>query len=125
LRDHYQDFERAGANLLAIGMGVPEMAAHFRDAQGIPFPLLVDHKRQTYRALGIGRGSLIDVAGPRVWARGARSILTGRGQGVPRQDPLQLGGAIVVETGGRVRYVHRAKTSSDNPKPEELLEQLP
>jgi hypothetical protein len=24
-----------------------------------------------------------------------------------------------------VRYVHRAKTSSDNPKPEELLEQLP
>jgi hypothetical protein len=125
LRDHYQDFERAGANLLAIGMGVPEMAAHFRDAQGIPFPLLVDHKRQTYRALGIGRGSLIDVAGPKVWARGARSILTGKGQGVPKQDPLQLGGAIVVETGGRVRYVHRAKTSSDNPKPEELLEQLP
>ena len=110
---------------MAIGMGVPEMAAHFRDAQKIPFPLLVDQRRQTYRALGIGRGSLIDVAGPKVWARSAKSILTGKGQGVPKQDPLQLGGAIVVETGGRVRYVHRAKTSSDNPKPEELLEQLP
>ncbi len=114
-----------GANLLAIGMGIPEVAAHFRDTQGIPFPLLVDRNRQTYKALRIGRGSLIDVAGPKVWARGARSILTGRGQGVPKQDPLQLGGAIVVETGGRVRYVHRAKTSSDNPRPEDLLEQLP
>ena len=125
MRDHYQDFVRAGANLLAIGMGVPEMAAHFRDSQEIPFPLLVDHTRQSYRALGIRRGSLIDVVGPKFWARGAVSILTGRGQGVPKQDPLQLGGAIVVETGGRVRYVHRAKTSSDNPKPEELLEHLP
>jgi hypothetical protein len=30
----------------------------------------------------------------------------------------------VVEAGGRVTYLHRAKTSSDNPKPEELLEHL-
>jgi hypothetical protein len=124
LRDHHEDFERVGANLLAIGMGIPEMAAHFRDTQEIPFPLLVDHRKQTYRALEIGRGSWMDVAGPKVWARSAKSILSGKGQGVPKQDPLQLGGAIVVEAGGRVRYMHRAKTSSDNPKPEELLDQL-
>jgi hypothetical protein len=124
LRDHHEDFERVGANLLAIGMGIPEMAAHFRDSQKIPFPLLVDHRKQTYRALEIGRGSWMDVAGPKVWARSAKSILSGKGQGVPKQDPLQLGGAIVVDAGGRVRYMHRAKTSSDNPKPEELLEQV-
>jgi hypothetical protein len=124
LRDHYEDFERVGANVLAIGMGIPEMAAHFRDTQDIPFPLLVDHTKQTYRALELGRGSWMDVAGPKVWARGAKSILSGTGQGVPKQDPLQLGGVIVVEAGGRVRYMHRAKTSSDNPKPEELSEQL-
>jgi hypothetical protein len=124
LRDRHEDFERVGANLLAIGMGIPEMAAHFRDTQEIPFPLLVDHTKETYRALEIGRGSWMDVAGPKVWARSAKSILSGKGQGVPKQDPLQLGGAIVVEAGGRVRYLHRAKTSSDNPKPEELLEQL-
>ncbi len=109
---------------MAIGMGIPEMAAHFRDSQQIPFPLLVDHRKQTYRALEIGRGSCMDVAGPKVWARSAKSILSGKGQGVPKQDPLQLGGAIVVDAGGRVRYMHRAKTSSDNPKPEELLEQV-
>jgi hypothetical protein len=124
LRDRHEDFERVAANLLAIGMGIPEMAAHFRDTQEIPFPLLVDHTKETYRALEIGRGSWMDVAGPKVWARSAKSILSGKGQGVPKQDPLQLGGAIVVEAGGRVRYLHRAKTSSDNPKPEELLEQL-
>jgi peroxiredoxin len=124
LRDHHEEFERLGATLLAIGMGTPEVAAHFRDKQEIPFPLLVDHRKQTYRALEIGRGSWMDVAGPKVWARGAKGVLTGKGVAVARQDPLQLGGAIVVEAGGRVRYMHRAKTSSDNPKPEELLEQL-
>jgi hypothetical protein len=125
LREHHEDFERAGANLLAIGMGIPEMAANFRDTQGIPFPLLVDRTKQTYRALELGRGSWMDVAGPKVWTRGAKSILSGRGQGVPKQDPWQLGGAIVAEAGGQIRYVHRAKTSSDNPKPEDLLEQIP
>jgi hypothetical protein len=124
LRDYHEDFERVGANLLAIGMGTPEMAAHFRDTQDIPFPLLVDHTKQTYRALELGRGSWMDVAGPKVWARGAKSILSGKGQGVPKQDPMQLGGAIVVEAGGRVKYIRRAKTSSDNPKPEDLLGQL-
>lgn len=101
------------------------MAAHFRDAQGIPFTLLVDHGRDTYEVLELGRGTLMAVAGPRVWAGFAKGIVTGKGVARPKQDPFQLAGAVVADKGGKVLYVHRNTTSSDDAPVEDLLAALP
>jgi len=105
-------------------MGRPDMAAHFQQTQDIPFTLLVDDTKETYRILEIRRGSAMDVIGPKVWLRGAKNILTGKGQALPQQDPLQLGGTAVVAPGGEIRYLHRAGTSSDNAPIAALLEAL-
>lgn len=106
-------------------MGRPEMAAHFRDTQRIPFPLLVDRERQTYRALELARGSRMDVMGPAVWGRFAKGIVTGKGLGIPKQDPLQLSGMVVADTGGEILFVYRSKTSADNAPVRDLLDALP
>ncbi|MDQ3915373.1 MAG: AhpC/TSA family protein [Actinomycetota bacterium] len=127
MRDRYEDFRAKGAEIAAIGMGLTAMAADFKEKQGIPFPLLVDRRRETHRAFELQRGTLLEVAGPRQVARGIKSFLTGNVQGrpAPKQDVLQLGGAMVIDRGGDVLYTHRARSADDNASADELLEALP
>jgi peroxiredoxin len=124
LRDRYEEFAKRGADVVAIGMGVPEMAADFRDKQDIPFRLLVDNTKETYRVLEMKKGSLLDVVGPGVWLRGARGILSGKGAAMPKQDPYQMGGAVVVDKGGEVKFVHRGQHAPDTAPVDKLLAAL-
>ena len=121
MRDRYEEFTERGADVVAVGMGIPEMAADFRDKQDIPFRLLVDRTKETYRALEMKKGSLLDVVGPGVWLRGAKGILTGKGAAMPKQDPYQMGGAVVVDKGGEVKLIHRGERASDTATVDKML----
>ena len=125
MRGDHAEFEARGANVAAIGMGRPDMAAHFKDEFEIPFTLLVDHDKQTYKTVEIKQGTHWQVAGPQVWARYAKGLLTGKGVALPKQDPLQLGGVAVVDTDGEVLFLHRSGDSADNAPVEKLLDALP
>lgn len=124
LRDRYEEFTSAGAEVVAIGMGAGLRARAFKEEMRIPFPLLVDRTRETYRLLELERGSWIDLVGPKVWAPGLRSLAGGNAQKWPQEDPRQLGGAAVVLPGGRLAFVHRAGSSADNVPVDRLLEAL-
>ena len=110
--------------MVAIGMGHPDMAAFFRDQFDIPFTLLVDQEKETYKALGIQRGTWFQISGPQNWPRFARAFLSGKGVAKPEQDVLQLGGLAVVEPGGEISFIHRSEASSDNLPIDDLLEEL-
>jgi hypothetical protein len=120
LRDYEEDFEARGAEVVAIGMGIPAMAAHFKKEQEIPFRLLVDQEQRTYKALELDR-SAVAASGPQVWLKGAKSILKGHRVAPPQQDWQQLGGSLVVGKGGEVLLAHRAKNAADNLRVDELL----
>lgn len=127
MRDRYEEFEAKSANVAAIGMGLIPMAANFRDEHDIPFPLLVDRHRETHRALELRRGKLLDIVGPKQVARGVKAFVTGTSAGrpAPKQDPLQLGGSLVVAPDGTVLYEHTATASDDNAPLDDLLDALP
>lgn len=120
MRDHHEELTASGARVIAVGMGWPEMAAHFKREFDIPFTLLVDHDRETYQALGLARANPWNVYGPPVWIEGIRSILN-HGNKIPKQDPFQLGGAVVAEKGGEILFVYRSKASSDVPPVDRLI----
>ena len=124
MSERYQEFQDRGADVVAIGMGRVDMAKHFADTRDIPFRLLVDHGQESYRALELRRGTLLEVAGPKVWMRGIKSTLTGHPSSLPKQDAKQMGGVMVVAPGSDVRYVHRAEASSDNPPIDDVLAAL-
>ena len=124
MRDRRNEFEELDAEIITIGMGLPGMAADFKEDREIPFLLLVDRTKETYRMLGLGRASLLELIGPQVWLRFAKGILTGHGVATPQQDPYQLGGAVVLEKGGSVKHVHRAKDAADNLPVDDLLAAL-
>ncbi|MDQ3646192.1 MAG: AhpC/TSA family protein [Actinomycetota bacterium] len=125
MRDRYDEIKATGADVTAIGMGWPEAAAHFKKERSIPFTLLVDQKRETHKAMEIKRGSLGALVGPKTLLKGAGNLLSGNVQGRPAkgQDITQLGGVVVV-MGGRVKMVHRSRSSDDNAPIEEILEAL-
>ena len=125
MRDHHEEFTARGARVVAIGMGRPDMAADLKEKQDVPFTLLVDRTKHSYRLMKMARGSWMAVAGPKVWARAAKSLLTGHGLQKAKQDPLQMGGAVIVDRDGEVRFTHRSKDSSDNVPVEKLLAALP
>ena len=114
LRDHETEFLAKGVRLAAIGLGDLRYAKIFREDTGIQFPLLIDERRQAYRAAGMRGASLLHllrkdnaVARKRAQAAGHRQYALGK-------NPFQLGGSFVFGPGNVDRFVHICETFGDN-----------
>ena len=119
------EFEAAGANIVLIGQLTPRHAAHFRRRQDIELPVLADEKRASYKTAGAKVGSVGDLLGPRVVAKGALTSLRSRQvQGRTIGHPAQLGGVMVIAPGNDIVWSHMAKDASDNASPKEILSAL-
>lgn len=116
----FSRFERAGAQVAAVGMGSAEEAGDLQRKLALPFTVLSDPDRRAYRAFGLQRGTWWQVSGPAVWAAGAKALWRG-GIGIPRGDVFQLSGEFVIESGGTIRYAHRPQNSADQAGVETLL----
>ena len=115
-------FEEAGARLVVVGQGKPEQAAHFRDSHKLDLDMLVDKRREAYRAAGTKVATFNELLGPRVVAKGVRrAAASGVRQGRTVGHPAQLGGVLLVMPGGSIPYAHLSEDASDNPPNEEVL----
>jgi AhpC/TSA antioxidant enzyme len=118
-------FQAAGLRLVLIGQGTPRDATSFRRQFGIELPLLADERRASYKAMGMKMGSVADLIGPRVVAKGVLASARNRVvQGRPVGNVAQLAGSIVVGPHGRIIWAHRSHDASDNASPEQLLEAI-
>jgi hypothetical protein len=119
-RDRFRD---AGVELVVIGQGRPEQAAHFRESQGVAgLELLVDKRRESYEAAGTKLATLNELLGPRVVLKGIRRSAASRvHQGRTVGHPAQLGGVLLVMPDGSIPYAHLANDAGDNPPNDEVL----
>jgi hypothetical protein len=115
LRQRYDEISARGGTVLAICFDAPERAARYMQEGDLPFPLLVDAERRTYRAYGLERGAWWRFLLPKVALGYWRMIESGRQAQRPGEDPLQLGGDFVVDPDGRLALVHPAKDPTDRP----------
>jgi peroxiredoxin len=101
-------------------MATPQQAAAFRQQYELPFPVLADPQREAYQAFRLARGTLGQVAGPRMWLAGLKATLRG-GVGRPSGDVWQMPGAFVIDREGIVRFAHYPSHTGDLPSHEAML----
>ncbi len=125
MREHEQAFRGKGARLAAVGLGDMTYARFFREKTGIKFPLLVDEKREAYRAAELGKASLLHLLRRDNMAARKRAKAGGHKQHKLGKDPLQLGGSFVFAPGNKDLFAHVSNTFGDNASPEALLAAIP
>lgn len=124
MREYEQQFRQKGAGLAAIGLGDSSYARHFREQTGITFPLLIDERREAYRAVELRKANLFHLLrGDNMRAR-TRAKAIGVRQHRLGKDPFQLGGSFVFAPGNQDRFVHVSETFGDNAAPADLLAAL-
>jgi peroxiredoxin len=117
-----EKFDEAGVRLVVIGQGTPDEAHDFQRSQHVDLPLYVDRDRASYRAAGTKVGTLGELLGPSMVARGLRVSLRDRvRQGRTVGHPAQLGGVLIVKPDGSIPYAHLSEDASDVPPNDEVL----
>lgn len=108
--------EEGGTKLVLIHMSSDSHAQMFLSQFGLAgVARISDPRRSLYRAFGLQRGSLWQVIGPQLWARGFAALLR-HGQSLSRKggDLFQLSGLFLVFHGHVVRsFLHQ--TAGDMP----------
>ena len=122
---HRQDFDKLGADVIFVAYSDPQelMAKMLSDLE-MPFTLLIDPARESYRRWGLGE------AGLRQWF--SAGLMAAMLKAVLRRDrlfkmsagPVQLGGDFVIDRRGQLSFVNRLKSFHDRASMPDLLAAL-
>ena len=91
---------------------------------GLKWPLLVDDKREAYRAYDMLEAGFWDIWGPKtVWAY-LKELAHGRFPKRSEGDVSQRGGNVLIDPAGLVRFHHIGQGPGDRPSADVLLQVL-
>jgi hypothetical protein len=124
LREFEDEFRKKGASLAAVGLGDEKYARFFREKTRIKFPLLIDDKREAYKAVGLKHASLLHLFRRDNMQARKRAKAAGHKQHRLGKDPFQLGGSFVFLPGNKDLFVHVSETFGDNASPKDILAAL-
>lgn len=116
-------FRAAGAGVALVTLGTPQQAGEFFPAPDLEMTVLADPQQAAYRAFGLERATLWQLAGPKVWLPSIKAIVRGH-VGKPVGDVRRLPGTFVIDPQGVVRYAHRPADQADRPDHEHVLSVL-
>lgn len=128
LRETLSQFEERGIRVGCVVQGTAEEAARFCGRHGVQQVCIPDPARQSYRAMGLERGTWWKILLPTARLRQSRASAKAAGCGISiegafqkHSDILQLPGAALVGRDGRILWLHRGTSSEDLPSPAQLL----
>lgn len=125
VRTHAAEFQAAGVDVVVVGNGSIVEAAAFATTYAGPLRVLTDPTREAYCAFGMQRGWRT-AANVGTVSRAVRALARGYRQAArPQGDPLQQGGVLVFEAGGRERWRFISKEAGEHPPIEAVLAALP
>ena len=124
-----EGFEKRDARVVAIGMGTGEEAAAMAERLELEFPLLGDPGHLGYDAFGLVRDGWWGLLGKPFLERpleALRDISDAdlKASASPRSDVKRLGGVVITDADGTIRYLRRAERSDDLPPNAELFDAL-
>ncbi len=101
----------------------PDRLDSYLTTNNLPFAVLLDPERSSYRSYGIGRTSVMRAWGARAASRYVQLFAQGRWRDLrrPTEDTLQLGGDFVVAPDGTLAYGFWSEGPDDRPGVDELI----
>jgi peroxiredoxin len=123
LQQHERTFQELDTRIVVVTFERSPRARAYADETGLGWPILVDETKVLYRAYGMLRGRRRDIWGPRTWWAYTKELFRGR---VPRaidleSDTNQLGGDVLVDPSGTVRFLHVGSGPGDRPSMATLI----
>jgi peroxiredoxin len=113
-------FKEKNVTLAVIGSGDPGHFSEFREKTGYDGMLFSDPSLKAFSLLGFSK-SLMGFMSIRSVIRAASALTQGHRQGSIQGSTLQLGGAIVIDASGAVRYFFAGSKAGDHPDVDEVL----
>jgi peroxiredoxin len=116
-------FEELNTQVVIVTFGSLHQAKRWIEDVCSPFEMLLDQKREAYRAYGLGR-SLLRSWGLRTIWRYIQLLSSGRKWKGIQGDSTQLGGDFIIDTNGMIMLSHRSSDPIDRPDIKEILKVL-
>lgn len=124
MRRRYGEVQATDTDVVAISFEPEDRLAQLARQLQLPFVVLSDSERQTYRKYGLARVTWTQAFSPgTVWTY-IKLLVRGRRYQFRRSDLRQMGGDFIIDGHGIVRFEHRTQAPHDRPSVEQLLEVL-
>ena len=121
--------QQSDATLRALGIRVAVVtfetqsaAAEYVSDTGTSWPILVDERRELYRAYSLERAKWYHLVGPRTLFAYAKEAMRGTFPRRPVADTMQQGGDVLIDPDGVVRFHHVGAGSGYRPTVAQILE---
>jgi hypothetical protein len=122
LRQHETDFQHRNIDVAVVTFDADVMAKNYVKQTQLPWPLLIDADQSVYRAYRLDRGDWWSIYGPAAILGHMKLIfLHGRSIQRPGSDFRQLGGDILIDPEGIVRFHYASVSPHDRPSVAEIL----
>jgi len=122
LRHQQERLDELKIQVKIVAFDRDAMAGSYVEETKLPWPLLLDTKRELYAGYGMERGSLWCVANPIAVARYVGLMLRGQKSGKPGSDIFQLGGDVLIDPLGIVRMHHASEGPHDRPSTDAIFD---
>lgn len=121
MQQHEQTFDALETRIAVVTFeSTPFVRAYVEDMK-ITWPILIDSDRALYHAYGMHHARLWDLWGPSTWWAYAKELARGKLPGRPHADTTQLGGDVLIDPSGLVRFHHVGVGPADRPSITALL----
>ena len=125
MRRNKKNIEKAGAQVVLVGMGTPSESAEFAAKFNVPFPIVADPGKKLYRKFELKQMSTLGFFSPSVALKGVAAIVGGNGIGRPQGDVRQLPGVFIINTAGQIVFSHFSGDPADHPDLKTILAAFP
>ncbi len=100
------------------------MARGYVEQTDLQWPMLLDREVAMYRAYSMDRADLWSIYGPASIWNYLKLISRGRKIEKPGTDLRQLGGDVLIDPAGIVRYHFVSTSPHDRPSPEDIFQHV-
>lgn len=127
LQENAEKFRKKLCNIVIVCKGSREAGKKWKQLAGVDFPILADEHAQFVKAFKFST-SLWNTC--RTFMRCSKAELlreSGRFELMAdeKRDIFQLGGEVLMDAKGKIKYLHKCQTSDDRPPCSELLQLIP